>query len=231
MRSKPVSSTPSWPPHQLLPPGSCSAWVPVLTSFDNKQWSGSISWGTSHVFLPNLLRLVMVLHRSHRNLERTPPICALISSHFSAHGAALGSLQHFQMQPLTPLYGLALLSLYSPPTPGRRPIKFFTHSLWICLVPTGDGVHWDFGINSGLWQLQHISVSVDTPGNEWMNPHIRSLCDNWSSRHHREWDREESIPLGEMGGQRGFPRSLHQNGPHTSCSTVSHVPLCCGGAW
>jgi hypothetical protein len=31
--SKLVSSTLPWPLHQLLPPGSSPAWVPVLTSF------------------------------------------------------------------------------------------------------------------------------------------------------------------------------------------------------
>ena len=35
--SKPVSSTPPWPLHQLLPPGSCPAGVPDLTSFDDEQ--------------------------------------------------------------------------------------------------------------------------------------------------------------------------------------------------
>ena len=33
MRSKPSSSTPPWPLHQLLPPGSCPAWVPSLNFF------------------------------------------------------------------------------------------------------------------------------------------------------------------------------------------------------
>ena len=41
-RSKPVSSTPVWPLHHLLPPGSCTVWVPVLISF-NEQRCGSVS--------------------------------------------------------------------------------------------------------------------------------------------------------------------------------------------
>ena len=42
-RREPVSSTPPWPLHPLLPPGSCHAWVPVLTSFSDEQWCGSVS--------------------------------------------------------------------------------------------------------------------------------------------------------------------------------------------
>jgi hypothetical protein len=30
MRSKPISNTPSWPPHWLLPSGSHMTWLPVL---------------------------------------------------------------------------------------------------------------------------------------------------------------------------------------------------------
>ena len=52
-RSKLVSSPPPRPLHQLLPPGSCPAWVPVLTSFDHKLWSGSIR--QINPFLPELL--------------------------------------------------------------------------------------------------------------------------------------------------------------------------------
>ena len=33
--NKPVSSTPPWPLHQLLPPGHCPFWVLVLTSFND----------------------------------------------------------------------------------------------------------------------------------------------------------------------------------------------------
>jgi hypothetical protein len=38
--------------HHLLPPGPCSVWVPVLTSFNNEQQCGSMSQISS--FLPNL---------------------------------------------------------------------------------------------------------------------------------------------------------------------------------
>ena len=41
--SKPVSSTPPWPLHQLLPPSSCPVGVPVLTPFDDEQQCGSVS--------------------------------------------------------------------------------------------------------------------------------------------------------------------------------------------
>jgi hypothetical protein len=41
--SKPVSSTPPWPLHQLLPSGSCPERVPVLTFFDDEQQPGSVS--------------------------------------------------------------------------------------------------------------------------------------------------------------------------------------------
>jgi hypothetical protein len=46
-----VSNTPPW--HQLLPPGSCPVWVPVLTSFGHEQQCGNVSW--INPFLPNLL--------------------------------------------------------------------------------------------------------------------------------------------------------------------------------
>jgi hypothetical protein len=51
--SKPVSSTPPWPLHQLLPPSSCPVWVPGLTSFGDEHQCGSVSWITP--FLPSLL--------------------------------------------------------------------------------------------------------------------------------------------------------------------------------
>jgi hypothetical protein len=35
MESKPVSSTPPWPQHQLLTADSCSVWVPFLSSFSD----------------------------------------------------------------------------------------------------------------------------------------------------------------------------------------------------
>ena len=41
--SKPVSNIPPWPLHQLLPPGSCPVWVPVLTSFSDELWYGSVN--------------------------------------------------------------------------------------------------------------------------------------------------------------------------------------------
>ena len=50
--SKPVSSTPPWPLHQLLSPGSCPAWVPVLTSLDER-WCMS----QTNPLLPRLLWL------------------------------------------------------------------------------------------------------------------------------------------------------------------------------
>ena len=51
---KPVSSTPLWPLHQLLPLGSCPVWVPVQTSSsDDEQQCGSVS--QINPFLPNLL--------------------------------------------------------------------------------------------------------------------------------------------------------------------------------
>ncbi|EGW13404.1 hypothetical protein I79_023258 [Cricetulus griseus] len=43
MRSSPVSSTPPWPLNQLLLPGSFTACVPALTSFDDKLCCGSVS--------------------------------------------------------------------------------------------------------------------------------------------------------------------------------------------
>jgi hypothetical protein len=41
--SEPVSSTPPWPLHQLLPSSSCPVWVPVLISFGDEQQCGSVS--------------------------------------------------------------------------------------------------------------------------------------------------------------------------------------------
>ena len=48
--SKPVSRPPPWPLHQLLPPGSCPAWVPVLTSF-----RAMLTCKFNKPFFPNLL--------------------------------------------------------------------------------------------------------------------------------------------------------------------------------
>jgi hypothetical protein len=45
---------PPWPLHQVLPLGSSSAWVPVLTSSnDDGLWSGNVS--QTNLFLPNIL--------------------------------------------------------------------------------------------------------------------------------------------------------------------------------
>ena len=52
MRSKPVSSTPPRP-LQLLPPGSCPIWVPVLISFTDEQQCGRELW--INPFLPNFV--------------------------------------------------------------------------------------------------------------------------------------------------------------------------------
>lgn len=51
MRSKPMSSTPPCPTHQLLPPGSCPAWDPALTSFHDGLLCGSVSWSENFWFL------------------------------------------------------------------------------------------------------------------------------------------------------------------------------------
>lgn len=48
-----VNSTTPWPLHQLLPPGFCPVWIPVLTSFSDKQQCGSVSW--INPFFPRLL--------------------------------------------------------------------------------------------------------------------------------------------------------------------------------
>jgi hypothetical protein len=49
MDSKPVRTTPPW---QLAPLGSCPVWVPVLTSFGEEEWCGSIS--QINPFLPKI---------------------------------------------------------------------------------------------------------------------------------------------------------------------------------
>ena len=43
LRSKPVNSTPSWPLHQLTPPGFSLAWAPVLTFFSDGPQYGIVS--------------------------------------------------------------------------------------------------------------------------------------------------------------------------------------------
>ena len=48
-----VNSNPPWLLHQFLPPGSYPMWVPVLTSFGDKQQWGNVRW--INPFLPNLL--------------------------------------------------------------------------------------------------------------------------------------------------------------------------------
>lgn len=40
-----------WLLHQLLPPGSCPVWVPIMTSFSVEQWWGSVS--PINPFLPH----------------------------------------------------------------------------------------------------------------------------------------------------------------------------------
>jgi hypothetical protein len=64
MKSKPLSSTPPWPLHQQLPPGSCPVWVPVLNPFTDEQQCGNVTWNQ-----PFLLQvaLIMVFHHSNRN--------------------------------------------------------------------------------------------------------------------------------------------------------------------
>lgn len=56
-----------WPLHQLMLLGSCLAWVPVLTSFSDKQWYGSLT--QINPFLPRLL-LVMVFYHSSKNITK-----------------------------------------------------------------------------------------------------------------------------------------------------------------
>ena len=76
MKSKPVSSNHPWPLHQLLPSGSCLAWVSVLTSFDDELWCGS----QTNSFLPNFLS-VMVFHRSTRqNLRIMEEVSKLLTN-------------------------------------------------------------------------------------------------------------------------------------------------------
>ena len=52
-KEKVIEQQPPWPLHQPLPPGSCPAWVPVLTSFNDEQCCGSIS--LINPFYANLL--------------------------------------------------------------------------------------------------------------------------------------------------------------------------------
>jgi hypothetical protein len=62
MGSKPVSSTPPWSQHQLLPPGSCPTWVSALDTFDDELLYGTVSEINSFLFK---LLLVMVFHYSN----------------------------------------------------------------------------------------------------------------------------------------------------------------------
>lgn len=39
MRTKSLRCLPPWSLHQVLPPRSCPAWAPVLTFFNDEQWS------------------------------------------------------------------------------------------------------------------------------------------------------------------------------------------------
>jgi hypothetical protein len=64
MGCKPVSCTPPWPLFQFLPPGSCPAFVPVLTSFNDELQFANVS--QINPFFPILL-LVMVFHCSKGN--------------------------------------------------------------------------------------------------------------------------------------------------------------------
>jgi hypothetical protein len=56
MMRKPITNTPPSMPstrHQLLPPGSCPVWVPVLTSFHDSLWCASVS--QINLFFPSHL--------------------------------------------------------------------------------------------------------------------------------------------------------------------------------
>jgi hypothetical protein len=63
---KTLSRTPPWSLYQLLPPDSFPVWVPVLTSFDDKEWCGSIS---KIKCFPSQVALVMLCHHSYNNPE------------------------------------------------------------------------------------------------------------------------------------------------------------------
>lgn len=62
-RSKPISSS-FQSPLQLLPPGSCAGWVPVLLAFKDELWYRLMS--EMNPFLPKLL-LIMAIHHSNSN--------------------------------------------------------------------------------------------------------------------------------------------------------------------
>lgn len=49
MRSKPISSVSPWPLSQFLSTGSCPAWVPAITAFDEELLYGNMS-ETNHFF-------------------------------------------------------------------------------------------------------------------------------------------------------------------------------------
>jgi hypothetical protein len=62
VKSKPVSSSPPWPLHQLLPPGPYPLWGLVLTSFDDEQWYGTIT-----LVKPSLPKVLLVVVFQHSN--------------------------------------------------------------------------------------------------------------------------------------------------------------------
>ena len=71
MESKPVNSTPPLPLHQVLPPGSCPAWVPDLTALDDELLYGTVS--IINPFLPQGA-WVMVFYHSNSNPNKAIPL-------------------------------------------------------------------------------------------------------------------------------------------------------------
>lgn len=74
--SRPISSTPPWLLHQLLPLGLCPVWVPVLTSFDKEQWYRSVS--RVNASLPKLL---WPWTTEHWGCWRSPGLPSLMPQH------------------------------------------------------------------------------------------------------------------------------------------------------
>jgi hypothetical protein len=69
-RSKPVGSksVSSIPLHQLLPPGSCPAWVPASIAFDDEPLHRTVS--EMNPFLTKLLLVVVFYHKKKSVLNR-----------------------------------------------------------------------------------------------------------------------------------------------------------------
>lgn len=88
-RGKPLSTTTSWLLNQLLPPGSCPFWGPVLIFFDDEQWCGCIIWKSKTKQKPPFLpqaTLATAFHQSNDNSKKMFELTPILGDSEKHHG-------------------------------------------------------------------------------------------------------------------------------------------------